>query len=112
MRRAPADGRGCMMLRRGFRPAGWTFATVNISRYEQRVLHALAQGGRIEYLRDDHGRVVEVDCYNRDGHRLVDCSLGVFQRLRKRRLIRSSGGAAYRITREGLAAVRSQLDNR
>lgn len=85
---------------------------MNISKYEQRVLHVLAQGGRIEYSRDDHGRVVEVDCYNRDGFRLLDCSLGVFQRLRKRRLIRSSGGAAYRITREGLAAVRAQLDNR
>jgi uncharacterized protein YjhX (UPF0386 family) len=85
---------------------------VNISRYEQRVLHALAQGGRIEFIRSDSGRVVEVDCFNRDGFRLADCSLAVFQRLRKRRLIRSSSGAAYRITREGLQAVRAQLDNR
>ena len=85
---------------------------MNISKYEQRVLHALAQGGRIDFIRDDHGRVIEVDCYNRDGFRLVDCSLAVFQRLRKRRLIRSSAGAAYRITREGLLAVRAQLDNR
>jgi uncharacterized protein YjhX (UPF0386 family) len=85
---------------------------VNISKYEQRVLHALAQGGRIEYSRNDHGRVVEVDCFNRDGFRLADCSLAVFQRLRKRRLIRSCAGSAYRITREGLQAVRAQLDNR
>lgn len=85
---------------------------MNISKYEQRVLHVLAQGGRIEYRRDDKGRVVEVDCFNREGYRLADCSLGVFARLRKRRLIRSQGGAAYRITREGLLAVRAQLDNR
>lgn len=101
-----------MLLSCGLRPGKWTILPVNISRYEQRVLHALAQGGRIEYFRDEHGRVVEVDCYNRDGYRLVDCTLAVFQRLRQRRLIRSSGGAAYRITREGLQAVRSQLDNR
>lgn len=90
----------------------WTISTVNISKYEQRVLHALAQGGRIEFTRNGSGRVVDVDCYNRDGFRLVDCSLAIFQRLRKRRLIRSSAGAAYRITREGLQAVRAQLDNR
>lgn len=85
---------------------------MNVSKYEQRVLHVLAQGGRIEYERDDHGRIILVDCFNRDGFRLADCTLSVFAKLRKRRLIRSRGGAAYRITREGLAAVRAQLDNR
>ncbi|TNE50284.1 MAG: hypothetical protein EP341_07800 [Sphingomonadales bacterium] len=85
---------------------------MNISKYEQRVLHVLAQGGRIEYERDDRGRVVLVDCFNRDGFRLADCTLSVFAKLRNRRLIRSQGGSAYRITREGLAAVRAQLDNR
>jgi hypothetical protein len=85
---------------------------LNISRYEQRVLHVLAQGGSIRYRRDARGKVIEVDCFNRDGFRLADCSLSVFERLRKRRLIRSREGQPYRITREGLAAVRSQLDNR
>jgi uncharacterized protein len=85
---------------------------VNISKYEQRVLHALAQGGRIEYRRDAKGRVIEVDCLTREGWRLDDGTLGVFGKLRKRRLIVSHDGAPYRITREGLAAVRAQLDNR
>lgn len=76
------------------------------------MLHVLAQGGMIRYLRDTHGRVIEVDCYNRDGFRLTDCSLPIFNRLRRRGLIRSMAGQPYRITREGLAAVRAQLDNR
>lgn len=86
--------------------------SMNISKYEQRVLHALAQGGSIIHRFDDRGRIVEVDCMNRDGWRLDDCTLAVFQKLRRRRLIGSIGGAPYRITREGLFAVRSQLDNR
>jgi uncharacterized protein YjhX (UPF0386 family) len=85
---------------------------LNISKHEQRVLHVLAQGGMIRSLRDAHGKVIEVDCYNRDGFRLTDCSLLIFNRLRRRGLIRSMDGQPYRITREGLAAVRAQLDNR
>lgn len=85
---------------------------MNISKYEQRTLHALAQGGRIEFRKNDKGDIVEIDCFNRDGWRLEDCTLAVFRKLRRRRLIRSRDGSPYRITREGLAAVRPQLDNR
>lgn len=85
---------------------------MNISKYEQRTLHALAQGGRIVHHKNAKGDIIEVDCLNRDGWRLEDCSLSVFQRLRRRRLIRSENGGPYRIAREGLAAVRAQLDNR
>lgn len=86
---------------------------MNISRYEQRVLHALALGGRIVHRRDSQtGKIAEIDCLTREGWRLGDCSLSVFQRLRRRRLIASQGGGPYRITREGLAAVRAQLDQR
>lgn len=85
---------------------------MNISKHEQRVLHVLAQGGKIQYARDAHGKFTTIDCFNRDGFRLSDCTLEVFQRLRKRRLIRSRDGQPYRITRKGLEAVRSQFDNR
>ena len=85
---------------------------MNISKYEQRTLHALAQGGRIEHHKNAKGDIVEIDCLNRDGWRLDDCNLSVFQKLRRRRFIRSENGRPYRITREGLAAVRAQLDNR
>ena len=85
---------------------------MNISKYEQRTLHALAQGGRIIHRKNDKGDIIEIDCLNRDGWRLGDCTLAVFAKLRRRRLIRSENGGPYRITREGLAAVRAQLDNR
>ena len=77
------------------------------------MLHALAQGGRIVHRRcPATGKIVEVDCFTREGWRLGDCGLGVFQRLKRRQLIASTGGAPYRISRRGLDAVRSQLDNR
>lgn len=85
---------------------------MNISKYEQRVLHALAQGGRIEFERAPNGRVATVDCYTRDGWLLADCSMYVFKQLRKKRLIESRGGGAYRISRRGRETVRPQLDNR
>jgi uncharacterized protein len=85
---------------------------MNVSKYEQRVLHALAQGGSIIHRFDERGRIIEVDCMNRDGWRLDDCTIAVFQKLRRKRLICSIGGRPYQITREGLRAVRAQLDNR
>lgn len=85
---------------------------MNVSRHEQRVLHALAQGGAIHHIKSDRGDIIAVDCITRDGWRLTDCTLPVFARLKRRRLIASRGGGPYRITREGLAAVRAQLDNR
>jgi hypothetical protein len=84
---------------------------VNISKLEQRVLHCLAQGGRIQHIWRDN-RIAEIDCYNRDGHRLPDCTLDLFKKLKRRGLIASFGGQPYRITRSGLDSVRAQLDNR
>jgi uncharacterized protein YjhX (UPF0386 family) len=52
------------------------------------------------------------DCITRDGYRLADCTLDLFARLKRRGFIASRGGGPYHITREGLRAVRAQLDNR
>jgi uncharacterized protein YjhX (UPF0386 family) len=84
---------------------------LNISKLEQRVLHCLAQGGRIQHTWFD-GRIVEIDCWNRDGHRLADCTLDLFRKLKRRGLITSTGGGPYRISRMGLDCVRAQADNR
>ena len=85
---------------------------MNVSKCEQRVLHALAQGGHITYEKDGRGKIIEVLCVNREGWVLSDCTLAIFQKLRRRGLIASHDSRPYRITRDGLAAVRSQLDNR
>jgi hypothetical protein len=86
---------------------------VNISKPQQRTLHALAQGGAIILERDeDTGDIISADCMTRDGWRLSDCTLDVFRSLKRRRFIASSGGGPYRITRDGLLSLRSQLDNR
>jgi hypothetical protein len=85
---------------------------LNISKTEQRVLHALALGGHIRHERDDEGRLAAVHCMTRDGYRLADCNLILFARLRRRRLIASRAGAPYRITKAGLSAVRAQLNQR
>ena len=85
---------------------------MNISKPQQRTLHALAQGARIEVLRDDKGRVVGADCITGEGWRLSDCTLGVFKTLKRRRFIASSNGGPYRITRLGAVNLRGQLDNR
>jgi uncharacterized protein YjhX (UPF0386 family) len=85
---------------------------MNISKAEQRTLHALARGGAVLVEKDLRGKIVAAHCVTREGWALEDCTLGVFQRLRKRRLVASAGGAPYRITYEGRISVRAQLNNR
>lgn len=74
-------------------------------------MHVLALGGRIEFDRSPGGKITQVMCVTRDGAILSDCDLETFQRLRRKRLIESRGGAPYRISRRGRLSVRAQLDN-
>ena len=85
---------------------------MNISKAQQRTLHALAQGGRIVLERDDRGDILSADCITRDGWTLSDCDVAIFKSLKKKRLIASRNGQPYQITREGLVNLRSQLENR
>lgn len=85
---------------------------MDISREEQRVLHALAQGGVIYPLKNDKGRITGVECYNRDGWKMEQCDLRIFGKLKRKKAIASSESRPYRITRRGLQLVRSEVDNR
>jgi uncharacterized protein YjhX (UPF0386 family) len=85
---------------------------VNVSRNGQRVLHVLAQGGLIRHHKDETGRISTIECLTREGWLLSLCTLELFGTLRRKGLIASSNGGPYRITRQGLQAVRSRLDNR
>jgi uncharacterized protein YjhX (UPF0386 family) len=85
---------------------------MDISRDEQRVLHTLAQGGNIHALKDSKGRIVAIECYNRDGWLMSNCTMFLFKKLRNRKAIASAEGRPYRITRRGLELVRAEFDNR
>ncbi|WP_375451055.1 YjhX family toxin [uncultured Devosia sp.] len=85
---------------------------MDISRDEQRVLHALAQGGRIALLKNDHGKTIGLEFFSRDGWLISNCSLLLFRKLKAKKAIKSTGGQPYRITRRGLELVRSEYDNR
>jgi len=86
--------------------------SLNVSKPQQRTLHALAQGGAILIERDERGTLVAAECVTREGWRLSDCDVAVFKSLKQKRLIASRDGGPYRITRQGLLSLRAQLDNR
>jgi len=85
---------------------------MDISRAEQRILHLLAQGGRIELIRDDNRKVAEIKLITREGWLFAGLDLVTFRKLKRKRAISSRKGQPYAVTRRGLELVRSQLDNR
>jgi uncharacterized protein YjhX (UPF0386 family) len=85
---------------------------MDISRTEQRILHLLAQGGRIEIKRDERRKLETVSCFTRDGWIYPGFDVDLFRKLKRLKAIRSQTGQPYRITERGLRLVRAQLDNR
>ena len=84
---------------------------MDISRAEQRILHHLAQGGRIEVTRESKA-IIEIRCFTRDGWVYPGFDLELFRKLKRKKAIASSGGKPYRITERGLLLVRAELNNR
>ncbi|TCL70484.1 YjhX family toxin [Rhizobium sp. BK251] len=85
---------------------------MDISRAEQRILHLLAQGGRIEITRDEQRKIAAASCFTRDGWVYPGFGLDLFRKLKQKKAIKSSGGKPYRITERGLVLVRAEQDNR
>ncbi|MDX8512953.1 YjhX family toxin [Mesorhizobium captivum] len=85
---------------------------MDISRTEQRILHLLAQGGRIEIEKNESKKIASVQCLTRDGWHYPGLDLNLFRKLRRKKAVSSSAGGPYRITRRGLELVRAELDNR
>lgn len=85
---------------------------MDISRAEQRILHLLAQGGRIELTRDDSRKIESLQLITREGWAFARLDLSTFRKLKKKKAIRSVGGTPYRITERGLVLVRAEQDNR
>ena len=84
---------------------------MDISRAEQRILHHLAQGGRIEVTRESKA-IIEIRCFTRDGWVYPGFDPELFRKLKRKKAISSSGGKPYRITERGLQLVRAELNNR
>jgi uncharacterized protein len=85
---------------------------MDISRAEQRILHLLAQGGRIELTRDDNRKIEKLQLITREGWAFSGLDLFTFRKLKQKKAIRSQGGKPYRITERGLVLVRAEQDNR
>lgn len=85
---------------------------MDISKDEQRVLHALAKGGCIAAAKTSSGRIVDVELITREGWIMPGVTPRLFRKLKAKRALASSKGGPYRVTRRGLELVRAQPDNR
>jgi uncharacterized protein YjhX (UPF0386 family) len=85
---------------------------MDISRSEQRILHLLAQGGRIEIEKAEGKGIAALRCLTRDGWAYAALDLELFRKLKRKKAVASINGGPYRITRRGLELVRSEQGNR
>ena len=81
---------------------------MNISKTQQRVLHALAQGGRIDLVREED-KVMGVECWSHEGWLLTDCTLGLFKSLKRKKLIAST--ASREVAKEIISGLSPAADS-
>ncbi|WP_377295468.1 YjhX family toxin [Rhizobium sp. SGZ-381] len=84
---------------------------MDISRAEQRILHLLAQGGRIDLIRNDNRKIEALRLITREGWVFYGLDLETFRKLKHKKAVSSRNGQPYRITERGLFLVRAQQDN-
>ncbi|NNE41896.1 MAG: hypothetical protein HKN14_13370, partial [Marinicaulis sp.] len=72
----------------------------------------VAARGAIVVEKDEKGKFCEINCVTREGRSLDDCTLAVFQKLKRRRVIASANSGPYRATQLVRKSMRGQLDNR
>lgn len=58
---------------------------MDISRDEQRILHLLAQGGKILLEKDERKAITDIICLTRDGARYIACDLRLFRKLKQKK---------------------------
>jgi uncharacterized protein YjhX (UPF0386 family) len=63
---------------------------MDISRIEQRILHLLAQGGRIGIEKNEKKRIASVKCLTRDGWHYPGVDLDLFRKLKRKKAVSSS----------------------
>lgn len=85
---------------------------MDISKDQQRILHALAKGGCLNLTKSSSGRIKAVELITREGWAMPGIVIRDVRRLKRLKAIASSSGGPYRVTRRGLELVRSQPDNR
>lgn len=69
---------------------------MDISRDEQRVLHALAQGGYIAVTKYQRGKITAFEFINREGWLVSGLTPTLFSKLKAKKAIKSQGGKPNR----------------
>ena len=67
---------------------------MDISKDEQRVLHALAKGGRLQAVKTSSGRILDVELITREGWAMPGVTARLFRKLKSKRAIASRQGPA------------------
>ncbi|WP_374834157.1 YjhX family toxin [Paenochrobactrum pullorum] len=80
---------------------------MNISKLERKVLEMLSRGGRVVLEKDERNKVIDADFITREGWFMDGVGLPQFINLRAKKLIRSTQGSDYYISRDGIVSLQT-----